>query len=82
MAKSRQLSMFSDKQVRRSFLYRFTRNPKKEFIKKVRLQNLHGIPYHPDYSRSVSYPLISFDIHFKNRHSDKITKIKNRYFYD
>lgn len=75
----RQLSLFTEKDVRRSFLCRFSLNPKKQQVQKFRIENLHGVSVIPLDENSIS--AVSFQLHLRNRQSDFIKK-KGRYFYN
>jgi len=81
MKKGSQLSLFNDAQVRRSFISRFTMNPKKDLIKLLRMENLHGkrLVISVTSNRAISH--ISANLHFENRHKPFV-KIGRRYFYN
>jgi hypothetical protein len=78
--KGRQLSLFTDKQVRRSFIHRFTCNPKKDLIARLRLENLFGIrAVLMEDTQSIS--AISCNRHFVNKHKPYV-KEGRKFYYD
>lgn len=86
MKQGKQLSLFTDKEVRRSFLCRFCRNPKKEILNRFKLENLYGDKTRftePAFNSSCVYLgfFFSFKLHLDNKHSPVIRKEKGKYYY-
>lgn len=75
-----QLSLFTDKHIRRSFIHRFTRNPKKELIKQLRFENLFGIRV-VLMADTQSISGISCNRHFINKHKPYV-KEGRKFYYD
>lgn len=80
MKKGRQLSLFNDDQVRRSWISRFTCNPKRDLIHRLRFENLFGIPMIIG-TDPQSLSGISANRHFKNKHNPFV-KEGRKYYYD
>lgn len=79
MKKSKQLSLFTDKDVKRSPLCRMYYYPSREVIKRLRLEVLYNViaPSTPSYLGSIDLFLLS-----KHRNGENMVKIKGRYSYD
>lgn len=80
--KGAQLSMFNDRQVKRSFLCRMAFNPKKDIIIQLRMENLFGLRTVIDVeSHYAGMSHFSANRHFLNKHNPFIKEGK-KYYYD
>lgn len=80
MKKGKQLVLFNDQQVRRSFISRFVCNPKRDLIKRMQFENLFGVRIVLR-EEQVAISSISANRHFINKHKPFV-KEGRKYYYD
>lgn len=79
--KGSQLSLFRDSDVRRSFISRFSINPRRELIRQLRMENLFGVRNIINVTGYCGMSHISANRHFINKHKPFV-KEGRKYYYD